>query len=55
LLAQYHAAAYSQHPADPALAQQAGQEVRKLSYLALFNRWLARFQEPPRRSNKLVK
>ena len=54
LLAQYHAAAYSQHPADLALAQQAGQEVRKLSYLAILNRWLARFQEPPRRPNKLV-
>jgi transglutaminase-like putative cysteine protease len=50
LLFEYQSATYSQHPGDIDVAQTAGGEIRKLSFLALLQRFLARFQEP--RKNK---
>ncbi len=49
LLDVYHRATYGQSLDDPATAQRAGKEIRKLSYLALLRRLLARFQEPSRK------
>jgi transglutaminase-like putative cysteine protease len=49
LLSEYHTVTYSQHTANEESAQRAGKEIRKLSYLAILRRLLARFQEPPRR------
>jgi transglutaminase-like putative cysteine protease len=46
LLHEYHQSTYSTHPADLESAHQAGIEIRKLSLIALFQRWLSRFQEP---------
>jgi hypothetical protein len=46
LLSEYQSATYSQHPGDVEVAQNAGSEIRKLSFLALAQRFLARFQEP---------
>lgn len=51
VLGEYQAAIYSPFPADEATAHQAGKEVRKLSYEAIFRRWLARFQEPSQRGS----
>jgi hypothetical protein len=49
LLDEYQMVTYSQHPADEDAALRAGNEIRKLSYRELFRRWLARFQESPRK------
>ena len=46
LLFEYQSATYSQHPGNVEVAQKAGSEIRKLSFLALAQRFLARFQEP---------
>jgi transglutaminase-like putative cysteine protease len=46
LVTEYQSATYSQHPGDIEVAQNAGSEIRKLSFLALAQRFLARFQEP---------
>jgi len=44
LLANYHASIYSPSPPDPGRALEASKEVRRLSYRALLDRWLARFR-----------
>jgi transglutaminase-like putative cysteine protease len=48
LLSEYQSTTYSQHPGDVEVAQTAGSEIRKLSFLAVAQRFLARFQEPLR-------
>ncbi len=54
LLAQYHAATYSPNPPDPGRALEVSKEVRRLSYRALFDRWLARFRGAQGRSNEVI-
>jgi transglutaminase-like putative cysteine protease len=49
LLTEYQTAIYSPYTADPVVAREAGNEIRKLSYLAWLERILARFQEPSKR------
>jgi transglutaminase-like putative cysteine protease len=49
LLFEYQAVTYGQQAGDQETAQQAGNEIRKLSFLALGRRILARFQQPVRR------
>jgi transglutaminase-like putative cysteine protease len=49
LIAEYHRGMYSSHPVDPKVARRASQEIRKLSYLALFARWMDRLGKPVRR------
>jgi hypothetical protein len=49
LLAEYHRGIYSSHPADPNIARLASREIRKLSYMALFARWMDRLGRPVRR------
>ena len=46
LLVEYQLLAYSPRPADEQTAQQAGAEIRKLSYLAFAQRLISRLQEP---------
>jgi hypothetical protein len=46
LVSEYQAATYGNQPGNPDLARESGLEIRKLSYLARFQRFLARFQEP---------
>ncbi|OGO30658.1 MAG: hypothetical protein A2136_03150 [Chloroflexi bacterium RBG_16_54_11] len=48
LLAEYQTSAYSPYPADLDVAQKAGHEIRKLSWVAWLSRILSRFQEPDR-------
>lgn len=48
LLLEYQAAIYSQSPGDAEVARLAGNQIRRLSFLALFQRLLARLQEPAR-------
>lgn len=49
LLSEYHRGIYSSHPADPNIAKSASREIRKLSYMALFARWMDRLGQPIRR------
>jgi transglutaminase-like putative cysteine protease len=49
LLDVYQRATYSESFDNPEAARQAGNEIRKLSYLAVLRRLLARFQEPTRK------
>jgi transglutaminase-like putative cysteine protease len=49
LLVEYHAAAYSPHAANDGVALQSGRTIRNTSYLAMLQRWLARWQEPASR------
>lgn len=49
LLTEYQTAIYSPYTADKAIAREAGNEIRKLSWLAWIEHILARFQEPPKR------
>jgi hypothetical protein len=46
VLTPYQNSIYGNQPSDPDEAQTAGKEIRKLSYLARFQRFLARFQDP---------
>lgn len=46
LVVEYQSAIYSQHPGNVEVAQRAGNEIRKLSFLAIIQRVIARFQEP---------
>jgi transglutaminase-like putative cysteine protease len=46
LLIEYQSATYSQHPGNVEVAQSAGSEIRKLSFLTLIQRFLVRLQEP---------
>ena len=55
LLSEYHTAAYSPFSADYDSARQAGQEIRRLSYLALLQRLLIGLQEPRRAQRSPVK
>ena len=48
LLTEYEASIYSPNQGDTEIARKAGLEVRKLSWLAWFGRFLARFREPSR-------
>jgi transglutaminase-like putative cysteine protease len=49
LLSEYHRGIYSSHPVDPRTARAASREIRKLSYMALFARWMDRLGRPVRR------
>ncbi len=49
LLSEYHHGIYSSHPADSSKAKSASREIRKLSYMALFARWMDRLGQPIRR------
>jgi len=49
LIAEYQVAIYSQRNGDEIVAQRAGSEIRKQSYLARIKRLLVRFQEPVKR------
>jgi hypothetical protein len=49
LLSEYQRGMYSSHPADPHTARTASREIRKLSYMALFARWMDRLGRPVRR------
>lgn len=49
LVAEYHCATYGFLVPDSQIAQQAGNEIKKSSYLAIINRILARIQEPVNR------
>ncbi len=44
LLSEYHAAAYGPHPGDLQVAQQAGREIRLLSWQARIRRWFVQEQ-----------
>jgi hypothetical protein len=55
LLSEYHTAAYSPFSADYDSARQAGQEIRRLSYLALLQRLLIGLQEPRRAQRSPLK
>ena len=46
VLTPYQNSIYGNQPSNPDQAQSAGKEIRKLSYLAIFQRFLARFQDP---------
>lgn len=46
LLVEYQSATYSPDPGNAETGQRAGREIRKISYLALLQRFIARFQEP---------
>jgi transglutaminase-like putative cysteine protease len=51
LLSEYHTQTYSPRDASPQQAVESGRQVRRLSYLAWFNRLISRWQEPaPRRA-----
>jgi hypothetical protein len=52
LLDVYQRATYGQASENPEAARRAGKEIRKLSYLAALQRFLARFQEPTRKHRK---
>jgi hypothetical protein len=49
LLSEYQRGMYSPHAADPKIARTASREIRKLSYMALFTRWMDRLGRPVRR------
>ena len=49
VLLEYHRGTYSPHTVDSKIARQASREIRKLSYLALFARWMDRLGQPIRR------
>jgi hypothetical protein len=49
LLSEYQRGMYSSHAADPNTARTASREIRKLSYMALFSRWMDRLGRPVRR------
>jgi len=49
LLAEYHRGTYSSHEVDPNTAWTASREIRKLSYMALFARWMDRLGRTVRR------
>jgi hypothetical protein len=49
VISQYHASTYSNRGGDPELAHQAGIQIRNTSFLALIQRFLARFQDPIRK------
>jgi transglutaminase-like putative cysteine protease len=49
LLSEYQASIYSPHQANPEIARKAGIEIRKLSWLSRFGKFLTRFQEPDRK------
>jgi transglutaminase-like putative cysteine protease len=55
LLFEYQAVTYGQKAGDQETAREAGNEIRKLSFLALGKRILARFQQPARRSRPLYR
>jgi transglutaminase-like putative cysteine protease len=48
LLVEYQLATYSPYQANDTEARQASSEIRRLSWLALLQKWVARFQEEPR-------
>jgi transglutaminase-like putative cysteine protease len=48
VLTPYQSSIYGNQPSDPDEAQSAGKEIRKLSYLARLQQFLARFQDPKR-------
>lgn len=52
LLSEYQFSMYSTRQADEQAAQEAGKEIRKLSYLALLQRFISRFQNPSRRNRR---
>jgi transglutaminase-like putative cysteine protease len=49
LLSEYHRGIYSSHPVDTKTARLASREIRKLSYQALFARWMDRLGRSVRR------
>jgi transglutaminase-like putative cysteine protease len=49
LLFEYQRGIYSSHMADPSKARVASREVRRLSYMTLFARWMDRLGQPIRR------
>jgi hypothetical protein len=49
LLTEYQTSIYTPYPANQEAAHKAGEEIRKLSWLARLSQILARFQEPSRR------
>jgi hypothetical protein len=51
VLTPYQNSIYGNQPSDPDEAQSAGKEIRKLSYLARLQRFLARFQDPKRKKH----
>jgi transglutaminase-like putative cysteine protease len=54
LLVEYQAATYSPRSANVQEAQRAGREIRKLSYLALLQRWLTQAQEEKPHSRRVA-
>jgi transglutaminase-like putative cysteine protease len=54
LLTEYQFGMYSQHPVDTSTARLASRKIRKLSYMALFARWMDRLGQPVRRGPKKV-
>jgi hypothetical protein len=53
VLLPYQYSVYGNQTKDPENAKRAGKEIRKLSYIAKFQRFLAHFQEPKRRKRSL--
>lgn len=51
VLVPYQYSVYGNQTEDPENAKRAGKEIRKLSYIAKFQRFLAHFQEPKRRKH----
>lgn len=54
ILVPYQTSIYGNQSPDPDEAKQAGKEVRKLSYLARLQQFLARFQNPNRKKQSSV-
>lgn len=52
LLHEYQVATFSPNPADEIAAQQAGAEIRSLSWKALFRKWFSKLQEPEKLARK---
>jgi transglutaminase-like putative cysteine protease len=55
ILVPYQNSIYGNQPSDPGEAQLAGKEIRKLSYLARLQLFIARFQNPTRNQRSSTK
>ncbi len=53
LISEYQYSIYSTRTGDEEAANRAGKEIRKLSYMALLQRLIARFQDPNRRNRRV--
>jgi hypothetical protein len=54
LLSEYQRGMYSSHPVDPKTARLAGREIRKLSFMAIFARWMDRLGKPAHRHSRKI-